>query len=113
MESWFLKLCETDADSAALIVEAIDLLAQRGPTLGRPLVDTLRGSRLPNLKELRPASRRRTEIRILFVFDPDRQAIFLVAGDKAGQWSRWYEEAIPLAEARYQEYREEQKEQRS
>ncbi|WP_439674555.1 type II toxin-antitoxin system RelE/ParE family toxin [Embleya sp. MST-111070] len=113
VESWFLKLCETDADSAALIVEAIDLLAQRGPTLGRPLVDTLRGSRLPNLKELRPASRRRTEIRILFVFDPDRQAIFLVAGDKAGQWSRWYEEAIPLAEARYQEYREEQKEQRS
>ncbi|WP_126642137.1 type II toxin-antitoxin system RelE/ParE family toxin [Embleya hyalina] len=113
VESWFLKLCETDAHSAALIVEAIDLLAQRGPTLGRPLVDTLQGSRLPNLKELRPASRRRTEIRILFVFDPDRQAIFLVAGDKAGQWSRWYEEAIPLAEARYQEYREEQKEQRS
>lgn len=113
MESWFLKLCETDSDSAALIVEAIDLLAQRGPTLGRPLVDTLQGSCLSNLKELRPASRRRTEIRILFVFDPDRQAIFLVAGDKAGQWSRWYDEAIPLAEARFREYREEQKERRS
>ena len=113
VESWFLKLCETEPDSAALVAEAIDLLAERGPAIGRPLVDTLQGSRLPNLKELRPASRRRTEIRILFVFDPDRQAIFLVAGDKAGRWSRWYEEAIPLAEARYDEYRTEQKEQGS
>ena len=42
---------------------------------------------------------------MLFVFDPDREAIFLVAGDKAGQWSRWYDEAIPLAEERYAEYR--------
>ncbi|WP_327591225.1 hypothetical protein [Nonomuraea sp. NBC_00507] len=31
--------------------------------------------------------------------------MFLVAGDKAGRWSRWYEEAIPLAKARYAEYR--------
>ncbi|WP_425547105.1 type II toxin-antitoxin system RelE/ParE family toxin [Actinocorallia aurantiaca] len=46
-------------------------------------------------------------MRMLFVFDPDRAAIFLVAGDKAGQWSRWYEEAIPLAEARYADYRAE------
>jgi DNA-binding XRE family transcriptional regulator len=37
---------------------------------------------------------------MLFVFDPDRAAVFLVAGDEAGQWSRWYEDAIPLAEAR-------------
>jgi hypothetical protein len=44
---------------------------------------------------------------MLFVFDPDRAAIFLVAGDKAGQWSHWYEDAIPLAEARYADYRAE------
>jgi hypothetical protein len=42
---------------------------------------------------------------MLFVFDPDRAAIFLVAGDNAGQRSRWYNEAIPLAEARHAEYR--------
>ncbi|GAA0547683.1 type II toxin-antitoxin system RelE/ParE family toxin [Actinomadura livida] len=80
-------------------------LAAVGPTLGRPLVDTLEHSELRNLKELRPGSRGRSEIRMLFVFDPDPAAIFLVAGDKAGQWSRWYDEAIPLAEARYAEYR--------
>jgi hypothetical protein len=43
---------------------------------------------------------------MLFVFAPSREAILLVAGDKAGTWSRWYAEAIPLAEARYAEYLE-------
>ena len=107
VETWFLKLCESEPDTAVLIEQAIDRLADLGPTMGRPLVDTLEHSRLRNLKELRPGSRGRSEIRILFVFDPDRAAIFLVAGDKAGQWSRWYEEAIPLAEARYTDYRAE------
>lgn len=45
---------------------------------------------------------------MLFVFDAEREAIFLVAGDKNGKWSRWYEESIPLAEARYEQYIEEQ-----
>jgi len=30
--------------------------------------------------------------------------VLLVAGDKAGRWNRWYDQAIPLAERRYQEY---------
>jgi hypothetical protein len=53
---------------------------------------------------LRPASSSRSEIRILFVFDPQRQAIVLVAGDKAGRWSRWYRENIPIAELRYEKW---------
>jgi hypothetical protein len=105
VERWFLKLCEADVDTAALVEQAVDRPAEAGPTLGRPLVDTLEHSELRNLKELRPGSRGRSEIRMSFVFDPDRAAIFLVAGDKAGQWSRWYDEAIPLAEARYAAYR--------
>jgi hypothetical protein len=43
-------------------------------------------------------------MRILFVFDPWRSSILLVAGDKAGQWEAWYREAIPLAEQRYEVY---------
>lgn len=43
-------------------------------------------------------------MRLLFVFDADREAIVLVAGDKAGHWRRWYAEAIPLAEVRYAAY---------
>lgn len=81
------------------VAQAIDLLAEVGPGLGRPLVDTIQGSAVANLKELRPGS-----IRILFAFDPWRSTILLVAGDKAGQWNVWYETAIPLAEQRYEAY---------
>jgi hypothetical protein len=42
-----------------------------------------------------------TEIRLLFAFDPRREAIFLVAGDKAGNWDGRYREAIPLADERF------------
>lgn len=49
VESWFLKLCESETDTAALIEQAIDRLAEVGPTLGRPLVDTLEHSELRNL----------------------------------------------------------------
>ena len=47
VESWFLKLCESDPDSAALVEKAIDRLAEVGPALGRPLVDTLVRSLTP------------------------------------------------------------------
>ena len=56
---------------------------------------------LANLKELRPGTIR---IRTLFVFDPWRSCILLVAGDKSGRWNEWYDEAIPLAEQRYDRY---------
>jgi hypothetical protein len=65
------------------------------------MADRITGSSLRNLKELRPGSVGRTEIRILYVFDPERRAVLLVAGDKAGNWSRWYRDAIKLAEDRY------------
>jgi hypothetical protein len=56
------------------------------------------------MKELRPPSSGTSEIRLLFAFDPRREAIFLVAGDKAGNWDRWYREAIPLADERFTQH---------
>jgi hypothetical protein len=53
---------------------------------------------MANMKELRPPSGGRSEVRILFVFDPWRSAVLLVAGDKSGQWARWYRSAIPQAD---------------
>lgn len=50
------------------------------------------------MKELRPGSFGQIELRILFVFDPERQAILLVAGDKSGNWTRWYTQNIPMAD---------------
>jgi len=77
------------------------VLEADGPALGRPRVDSIEGSSILNMKEMRPGSRGRSEIRILFVFDPALQAVLLVAGDKTGNWTKWYRDAIPLAERRY------------
>jgi hypothetical protein len=104
VETWFLKLCEDDPESANRITDALDFLAQEGPNLGRPMVDRIHGSRLHNLKELRPGSSGQTEMRMLFVFDPEREAIILVAGDKSGRWSDWYRDSIPVAELRYADF---------
>jgi hypothetical protein len=56
------------------------------------------------MKELRPPSSGTTEIRLLFAFDPRREAIVLVAGDKAGNWDGWYRKAIPLADRRFTDH---------
>ena len=43
-------------------------------------------------------------LRVLFIVDPLRRAVFLVGGDKTGQWNRWYAEMIPIAEELYDRY---------
>ena len=96
VRDWIAAL---DDQAHARVVQALDALAEGGPALGRPLVDTIHGSSMANLKELRPGT-----VRILFAFDPWRCSILLVAGDKAGRWNEWYQEAVPLAEERYEIY---------
>ncbi|MHA3685417.1 type II toxin-antitoxin system RelE/ParE family toxin [Leucobacter sp. HY1908] len=93
--AWLTSL---DGDSREQVIAAIELLEDRGPQLGRPIVDTVTSSKHRNMKELRPGSTGRTELRVLFAFDPDRSAILLLAGDKAGNWTRWYKKNIPLAD---------------
>jgi hypothetical protein len=100
--NWYLDLVNDEPATAELVAAAIDLLEADGPTLGRPLVDSIEGSSIRNLKELRPGSRGRSEIRILFAFDPERQAVLRVVGDKAGNWTKWYDDNIPLAERRFE-----------
>lgn len=91
-------LTSLDSGSQEQVVAAIELLEEQGPRLGRPLVDTIKASRHKNMKELRPGSTGRSELRILFAFDPKRQAILLIAGDKSGNWTRWYKRNIPIAD---------------
>jgi hypothetical protein len=105
--AWMEQLRRDDPVAVEHVEAAVDVLSEHGPTLGRPLVDTLVGSKLANLKELRP---RQTMIRILFVFDPWRSAILLVGGDKTDQWKSWYQNAIPHAETLYEIYMKERAE---
>ena len=104
VEGFLDELYESDRDSHRLVNQAILVLEQNGPGEGRPLVDTITASRIANMKELRPPSAGSSEIRILLVFDPWRSVILLVAGDKSGQWEKWYRVAIPQAEQSYEDY---------
>lgn len=79
--------------------EAVEALEDRGPGLGRPLVDSIKEARTRNLKELRIGT-----IRMLFAFDPRRVAILLVGGDKRGRWDDWYAEMIPIADRLFEEH---------
>jgi len=77
------------------------VLQEFGPQLGRPRVDTLKGSRYANMKELR-FSAADGEWRVAFAFDPRRKAILLVAGDKSGGGeTRFYRELIRKADERF------------
>ncbi len=97
-EDWFSELGDDDQLSVG---QAIEALAVNGPVLGRPLADSVKGSRHHNMKELRP---RGGHLRALFVFDPRRAAIILLGGDKTGNWIGWYRHSIPRADALYDEY---------
>lgn len=96
--------------SATQVAQAVAAVREEGPTHGRPLVDRIQGSRIHHLKELRPGSGGRSEIRVLFAFDPARSPLLLLGGDKAGNWKRWYRENIPLAEQLYLQYTTEEQE---
>jgi hypothetical protein len=78
------------------------LLADYGPTLGRPRVDTLKGARRRNLKELRLQWRGKPW-RFLFAFDRERAAVVLTGGCKAGD-RRFYERHLRTAEARFAQH---------
>ena len=76
------------------------VLATFGPALGRPNVDTLEGSSFANMKELR--FRLDGLWRFAFAFDPHRQAIVLVGGNKAGKnQDRFYRDLIRVADRRF------------
>ncbi len=76
---------------------SIEILEEAGPNAGRPFVDSIKGSRHPNMKELRVT---RT-IRVLFAFDPRRRAVLLIGGDKAGKTKRFYRQMTSRADKIY------------
>jgi hypothetical protein len=79
-------------------------LREYGPSLGRPDVDTLKDSKYLNMKELRFRADGGVW-RVAFAFDPQRDAILLVAGDKSGvSEKKFYKRLIEKADKRYKEH---------
>lgn len=97
--AWFSM---QDSDAQENIYATIDILRNEGPALGRPKVDTLQNTRYSNLKELRVQSKGRP-FRIIFAFDPKRNAVLLIGGNKQGD-KNFYKKIIPIAEKLYREY---------
>ena len=80
------------------------LLKEYGPKLGRPHADTLNDSEHANMKELRFKADGGVW-RVTYAFDPKREAILLVAGDKSGvSEKRFYKQLIAKEEVSQQEY---------
>lgn len=85
------------------LLARLKLIATFGPTLGRPNVDTLTGSSFANMKELR--FRLDGLWRFAFAFDPERNAIVLVGGNKAGKnQSRFYRDLLRTADSRFAQH---------
>jgi hypothetical protein len=102
VERWIEMLSDEQAES---FLAAVELLEERGPALGRPLVDHIVGSRHHKMKELRPPKVGDSVLRVLFAFTSERRGALLYAGDKAegSRWSRWYDDAIADADRRLDE----------
>lgn len=109
VRDWYQGLDEKAADA---FDAAVEKLAETGPALGRPFVAEIdlreysaeTRSLFPHLKELRPLG---TSQRVLFTFGPDRVPVLLFAGDKAGDWNRWYPKAVKEAAKNYRRWLEE------
>lgn len=94
VRGWIKELNE---DAKEAIFKSLLILREIGPALGRPHVDSIKQSRHKNMKELRIQNKQKL-FRILFAFDPDRNAILLIGGDKRGD-KRFYSKMIPLADS--------------
>jgi hypothetical protein len=90
------------AEEQKSVERYVRLLSQSGPDLHRPYADTIHGSRVPNMRELRIQHEGRP-YRVLYAFNSRRTGILLIGGDKTGKL-RWYDEYVPRAEAIYEQH---------
>jgi hypothetical protein len=99
LDAWVESLGQEERNEIAALLDALTRL---GPGLGRPIADTLNGSRYPNMKELRGRTPSAV-LRIAFAFDPERVAQVLCGGDKSGVSQKvFYKRLITKADSLYQ-----------
>lgn len=97
-DDWFDGLSQEDQEH---VLGALLYLERMGPAAKFPVSYPIKQPNTCGMKELRPASRKRSELRILYAFDPWRRALLLLGGDKAGNWTGWYDANVPEANRRF------------
>lgn len=100
-EEWWNALNETEQ---AAVDAYVKMLEEFGIALGYPYSSEIKGSKYPQMRELRPQHKGKP-YRVLYAFDPRRMAILLVGGDKTGN-NRWYKEFVPIADKLYKNHLE-------
>jgi hypothetical protein len=101
-DDFALEFGDLSPETQDRMLVSAKFLAEIGPRLGRPWVDTLKGSRFSNMKELRVTASD-GEWRVAFAFDHARQAILLVAGNKQGMAERlFYRKLLATADSRFE-----------
>jgi hypothetical protein len=98
-EAWLDGIPRSQQKSVAAV---LSLLGEKGPLLPFPYSSGVNGSRHPHMRELRVQSGG-TPLGVFYAFDPLRQAVVLVGGDKTGD-RRFYEKMIPVADRLYDAY---------
>jgi hypothetical protein len=99
--SWFERLSEAEQDR---VYVSVGLLEAYGVTLPFPHSSAIEGASFA-LRELRTQVKG-DPLRTLYAFDPTRQAVLLIGGDKSGN-ERFYQRMIPVAERIWSDYLEE------
>lgn len=99
---WWSNLEDSEQDD---ITSVVTLLEKRGVNLGYPYSSKINDSKHSQMRELRIQSKGKP-IRIFYAFDPKRDAILLIGGDKTGD-KRFYQRMIPIADRLYDTYLEE------
>jgi hypothetical protein len=101
-DEWFDKLGE---DDQIQVIAAVEYLEQTGPAARMPLSYPIKQDNSCAMKELRPGSSGRSEVRILYAFDFRRKALLLLGGDKAERrddWDSWYDRNVKVADEIFQ-----------
>jgi hypothetical protein len=102
-EDWFTS---QDEEAKILINAKVNVLQEFGPNIGRPYVDTIKGTKFKNLKELR-INHKKYVLRILLIFDKKRNCWLLIGGNKKGKNEEdFYKKIIKQAEDLIKKYSE-------
>ncbi|MBI2944300.1 MAG: type II toxin-antitoxin system RelE/ParE family toxin [Candidatus Wallbacteria bacterium] len=103
MLAWYRELTVSEANA---VDRSVRLLAEMGVALEHPHSSSIKSSRYP-LRELR-ATAGHSELRVIYAFDPRRDAALIIGGNKSGN-ARFYDQIVPVAEKIWEEYLAEQK----